>query len=265
MLIVGERINTSREQVSVAVEKRDAAFILADVKAQVAAGARIIDVNAGASAASEMDDLIWLIDVIQDTVDTRLSLDSSDPRCLLKAVERVHRRPMLNSTTAEKTRLEQMAPVVQKRECEVVALCMDDRGIPKRVGQVLENARTLVEGLEALGVSRDRIYLDPLIQAVSTDWEAGLKALEAIARIHEEFNGVKTICGLSNISYALPKRPIMNRAFLTLAMRAGLSAAIIDPLDKKLMGTLMATTVLLGRDEYCLNYIRSFREGRLGD
>jgi cobalamin-dependent methionine synthase I len=265
MLIIGERINTSRKRINEAVEKRDAAFIQEDVKAQVEAGAHIIDVNSGSRIGSELEDLIWLIDTIQEAIPVRLSLDSSDPRCLLETVERVQEIPMLNSTTAEKKRFEQMVQVIQKRECDVVALCIDDRGIPKTANQVMENAKKLIENLKKIGVNRERIYLDPLIQAVSTDTEAGLKALEAIEGIKREFEGVNTVCGLSNISFALPKRPILNRTFLTLAMRAGLSAVLIDPIDKRTIGNLRATEVLLGRDEYCLEYIKALREGRLED
>ncbi|MFH1349987.1 MAG: dihydropteroate synthase [Pseudomonadota bacterium] len=265
MLIVGERINTSRGQIDEAVQKRDAAFIQTEVRAQMGAGAEIIDVNAGTRARYELDDLLWLIDAAQETGPVRLSLDSSNPHCLLEAVERVRDLPMLNSTTAEKGRFEKMIPVIQKRECDVVALCLDDRGLPKSADQVIENAERLVHDLEAIGVKRERIFLDPMIQAVSTDSRAGLKALEAIERIRSDFVDVKIICGLSNISYALPKRSIINQTFLALAMRAGLSAALIDPLDKKMMGTLLATAMLLGQDDYCLNFIRAFREGRLGD
>jgi cobalamin-dependent methionine synthase I len=265
MLIIGERINTTRKEINEAVERKDATFIKADVRAQVEGGAQIIDINAGSRAGSETEDLIWLIDVIQEAVTVRLSLDSSDPGCLSEAVERVRDLPMLNSTTAEKKRFDEMTPVIQKRECEVVALCMDDRGIPKSMEHVLENAGRLISDLESLGVKKERIYLDPLVQAVSTDSLAGLKAFETIERMSKEFNEVKIICGLSNISYALPERRIVNRAFLTLAMRAGLSAALLDPLDKGIMGNLKATAALLGQDDYCMDYIRAFREGRLGD
>ena len=263
MLIIGERINTSREEVFEAVEKRDIVYIKSDVKAQVEAGANIIDINAGSRAGSELNDLNWLIDIIQDMVPVRLSLDCSDPQCLLETTGRVHNLPMLNSTTAEKSRFEKMVPVIEKRECEVVALCMDDRGIPKTVDQVLENAEKLVKDLEYLGVKRERIYLDPLVQAISTDPRAGLRALVAIDRIKMEYEKVNVICGLSNISYALPRRSIINRAFLSMAVNAGLSAAIMDPLDKKMMGALEAALAIVGADEYCLDYIRAFREGRL--
>jgi cobalamin-dependent methionine synthase I len=263
MLIVGERINTSRKQVNEAVEKRDVHFIQADVKAQVEAGALLIDINAGSRFGSELEDLFWLIEVVQEAVPVRLSLDSSDPQCLQKALRRARDLPMVNSTTAEKSKFESMAPVIQERECDVVGLCMDERGIPKSVDQVMENAQRLVRNLEALGVKRERIYLDPLVQAISIDPRTGLMALESIERIHKEFAGVKTICGLSNISFSLPKRSLVNRTFLPLAMKAGLSAALIDPLDKKLMGTLKATALLLGQDLYCRDYLKAFREGRL--
>jgi 5-methyltetrahydrofolate--homocysteine methyltransferase len=265
MLVVGERVNTSRKKIDEAVEKRDADFIEADVKAQVDGGAQIIDVNAGSRLNSELDDLNWLIDVVQKAVPARLALDSSDPHCLLQTIGRVRDIPMVNSTTAEKGRFEKMAPVIQERECDVVALCMDDRGMPKSVDQVLENAEKLVKDLEGLGVKKERIYLDPLIQAMSTETRACIMALEVMDRVFREFEGVKTICGLSNISFGLPKRHLINRTFLILAMRAGLSAAIVDPLDKKLMTALKTTSLLLGQDEYCLNYITAFREGRLED
>lgn len=248
-----------------AVERRDAAFIQTDVRAQVEAGAHLIDVNAGSRSGSELQDLFWLVEVIEEAVSVRLSLDSSDPRCLEKVVKKVRELPMVNSTTAEKARFEQMVPVIQQRECDVVALCLDERGIPKNVGQVLENAGKVVGDLERLGVRRERIYLDPLIQAVSTNTEAGLMALEAIGEIHQKLSGVKTICGLSNISFSLPKRSLVNRTFLSLAMRVGLSAVLIDPLDKKLMSVFKATALVIGRDRYCRDYIRAFREGKLDE
>jgi 5-methyltetrahydrofolate--homocysteine methyltransferase len=265
MLIVGERINTSRKAVNEAVEKRDAAYIQADVKAQVEAGADIIDVNAGSRSASELEDLRWLISVIEEAVPARLSLDSSTPDALAAVVNTVRDMPMLNSTTAETARFDKMASVITKRECDVVALCIDDRGVPKTSDQILENAAKLVTRLEAIGVKRERIHLDPLVQAVSVDNKAALVFLEAIERINREIPGVKTVCGLSNVSFSLPKRPLVNRTFLALAMRAGLQGALIDPLDKKLMATLRATMVLLGQDSFCRTYLKAFRAGRLED
>jgi 5-methyltetrahydrofolate--homocysteine methyltransferase len=131
------------------------------------------------------------------------------------------------------------------------------------VDQTLENAAKLISDLETLGVKRERIYIDPVIQTVSTNSKAALTVLETIEQGRRQFKGVHFICGLSNISFGLPKRSLLNRIFLALAMKAGLDSAIIDPLDKDLLGTLRATAVLTGQDPWCQAYTRAFREGKL--
>jgi len=264
MLIVGERINTSRHQINEAVARRDAAAIQREVRLQIDGGADLIDVNAGSRRGSEVDDLLWLIEVIQgDFPDVRLCIDSADPDTMNRVLDRVRLPPMLNSTTGERSRLVAMTPVIRKRACDIVALCMDDQGIPKTAGQTVENAVRLVSHLEGLGVNRKNIYLDPVIQAVSANTRAGVMALEAIEGIRRELEGVHIISGLSNISFGLPKRPLVNRAFLILAMKAGLTSAILDPSDRGLMSALKAAQVLLDQDPWCQAYTRAFREGRL--
>jgi cobalamin-dependent methionine synthase I len=264
MLIIGERINTTRKLINRAVADRDVAYIHADVKSQIESGADLIDVNAGSRRNSEVADLSWLIEVIQAAFpQVRLCIDSPDPESLKAVLEQVKQPPMLNSITSERPRFEAMAPVVRSTECDIVALCIDDRGIPKSADQALENAGRLTANLERLGVNRRRIYLDPVIQAVSANTHAALIVLETISRIRRELEGANVICGLSNISFGLPKRSLMNRTFLALAMRAGLNAAIVDPLDKKLMGTMRAAAVLLDQDPWCQAYTSAFREGKL--
>lgn len=183
MLIVGERINTSRKTVNEAVANRDRAYIQADVKSQVESGAELIDVNAVSRRTSEVDDLLWLIEVIQEAVpQTRLCLDSANHESMKAVLAQINHPPMLNSTTGEKARLEAMAPILRSRDCDIVALCIDDRGIPKSVDQALENAARLISDLEAIGVKRGKIYIDPVIQAVSTKPNAALLVLETIER-----------------------------------------------------------------------------------
>jgi cobalamin-dependent methionine synthase I len=264
MLIVGERINTSRHPINEAVARRDAAAIQMEVRLQMDGAADLIDVNAGSRRDSEVEDLIWLIDLIQRAFpEVRLCIDSPNPDTMNRVLDMVRLPPMLNSTTGERSRLEAMTPVIRKRACDIVALCIDDRGIPKTAGQTVENAVRLVSRLEDLGVDRKRIYLDPVIQAVSANTRAGVMALEAIDEIRRELDGVHIISGLSNISFGLPRRPLVNRAFLTLAMKAGLTAAILDPSDRGLMSALKAAQVLLDQDPWCQAYTRAFREGRL--
>ena len=264
MLIIGERINTSRKSINEAVAKRDIEYIQSDVRAQLESGADLIDVNAGSRHGSEIDDLLWLIEVIQQAFpQARLCLDSPAHESLKAVLGHVNHMPMLNSTTGEKIRFQAMAPIIASRDSEVVALCIDDRGIPSSVDQTLGNAARLISDLEALGVRRERIYIDPVIQAVSTNSKAALRVLETIEQGRRRFEGVHFICGLSNISFGLPKRSLLNRTFLALAMKAGLDSAIIDPLDKDLLGTLRATAVLTGQDPWCQAYTRAFREGKL--
>ena len=264
MLIIGERINTSRKPVNKAVASQNVSYIQADVRAQVDSGADFIDVNAGSRRNSEVDDLSWLIEVIQDAVpQVKLSIDSPNPDSMKAVLDHVEHSPMINSITGERSRLESMAPIIQLRECNIVALCIDDQGIPKSTDQALKKADRLISYLERMGVKRENIYLDPVIQALSVNTNVALMVLETIDRIRQEFEGVNVICGLSNISFGLPKRLLINRTFLTLAMKAGLNAAIVDPLDKKLMGTLRATAVLLDQDPWCQAYTAAFRQGKL--
>jgi cobalamin-dependent methionine synthase I len=264
MLIVGERINTSRKPVYEAVDGRDASYIVSDVKMQIDSGADLIDVNAGSRRNSEIEDLAWLIENIQKELpQARLCVDSPNPESIKAVLDRVEKVPMINSTTMEKSRFEAMAPIIQMRECDIVALCIDDRGIPKSAEQALENASKLIVEIEKLGVERSRIFVDPVIQAASANQNAALMALEIINKIERDFQGVNIISGLSNISFGLPNRHLINRTFLSLAMESGLNSAIVDPTDRKLMGTLMATAVLLGQDPWCQEYTRAFREGKL--
>jgi len=263
MLIVGERINTSRKLVNEAVENRNAAYIAGDAKKQAEAGANYIDVNAGSRIGSEMDDIRWLVEIVEGAVETPLSLDSPDPEVLLAMAKKVKKKPMINSTTAEKNRFEAMKAIFQEREIEIVALCMDERGIPNSVDKVLENASFLVKNLTQQGIPLQSIHLDPMIQPISVSKDNGVLAMETIRRLHQEFPGVQTICGLSNISFGLPNRFLINRIFMVLCLGAGLRGAIVDPLDQKMMTNILVAESLVGRDEYCMKYLKANRAATL--
>lgn len=261
--IVGERINTSRKKVQESIIHKDHAYIQSDVEKQQAAGATFIDVNAGARIGYEKKDMEWLLTVIQEVVTIPLCLDSPDPEVLEMAYGMVKDRPMINSISLEKKRYDVMVPFLKGKDCDVVALCMDDSGMPKSTQEVIDRAERLVKGLEGIGVKRESIYIDPLIQPISTDSTKGLMAMDAVKGIMSTFPGVHTICGLSNISYGLPQRKIINRTFLVLLMCAGLDAAIIDPIDDTIMAALKATEMLIGNDEYCSNYLKGVRSGQI--
>jgi 5-methyltetrahydrofolate--homocysteine methyltransferase len=261
--IVGERINTSRENVNRAVSERDAAYIQEDVKKQVAAGAVYIDVNAGARIGHEKEDMQWLLEIIQEAVSIPVSIDSPDPDILEMAYGMTDRPPMINSISLERARFETMIPFLKGRECKIVALCMDDSGMPTSTRDITDRAQRLVQELEAIGIQRENIYIDPLVQPISTSTSNGVMVLEAVREISANLTGVHMICGLSNVSFGLPGRKIINRTFLSMMMSAGLDGAICDPLDRRLMATFKITEMLIGRDDFCAGYLKSYRAGEI--
>ncbi len=261
MIIVGEKINTSRKAISEAVEKKDAAAIHAVARAQADAGADYIDVNAGTFLEKELELLPWLVETVQSEVALPLCLDSPNPEALKRAMK-VHRgKPLINSISLEKDRYDTLLPVVSENECRVVALCMAQTSMPTTADERISVAGELIEGLTAAGVAPEDIFVDPLVQPVSVDVRMGPAVMEAIAGVADRFPGVGTICGLSNISYGLPARRLINRHFLGLAIAKGLSAAILDPTDAEIMSALAAVNMLLGKDEYCSQYIEAFERG----
>jgi len=263
VVIVGEKINTSRRSIEEAVGKRDSAFISKVAREQAEAGADYIDVNAGTFLEHEVDCLCWLVETAQNEVDLPLSLDSPNPKALSEAIKRHKGEPMINSISLEEDRFQLLLPVITSQPCSIVALCMAQTSMPTTVEERVGVGSELIEKLTDEGIPLEKIYVDPLIQPVSVDTGMGIAALGAINRIIRDFPGVNTICGLSNISFGLPLRRLVNRSFLALAISYGLSAAIMDPTDKQLMATLLSTEMLIGRDEYCERFIDAYQSGHI--
>ncbi len=263
MIIVGEKINTSRNKIAEAVTNRDVAFIVQTARDQAEAGANFIDVNAGTFLDKETESLCWLVETVQAHIDLPLCLDSPDPAALTEAIKHHKGEPMINSISLEKDRYEALLPVITSHPCHVVALCMSQTAMPISVEDRVVVASELIQKLTDNGIPIEKIYVDPLVQPVSVDVRMGLAIVGAINKIMQDFPGVNTICGLSNVSFGLPQRGLINRNFLALAMANGLSAAIMDPTDKKLMSTLISVEMLLGRDEYCEKYIDAYQNGIL--
>lgn len=261
--VIGERINTSRKLVQAAVADRDAAYIIDDVEKQQIAGANFIDVNAGARIGHEEEDMRWLLDTIQPICKIPLTLDSPDPAILEMAFAMVSKTPMINSISLEKERFEAMMPFLNGKDCKVIALCMDDDGMPSSSEDIAGRARTLVTELNQVGISTSDIYIDPLVQPISTDSSKGVMVLNAVRTIKTEFPDVHITGGLSNISYGLPQRHVINRTFVTLMMEAGMDSAIIDPLDKKIMSSIRTADMLLGKDQFCVDFLKGVRSGAI--
>ena len=263
MIIVGEKINTSRKSIEKAAAERDAPFIAGVAREQAKAGADYIDINAGTFVERETEMLCWLVETVQGEVDLPLCLDSPDPGALARAMKLHKGEPMVNSISLEKERYDALIPVITSQPCRIIALCMGQTSMPTTVEERVEVGAELINRLTGEGVPIEKIYVDPLIQPVSVDTNMGVAALGAISSIMEGFPGVNTICGLSNISFGLPERHLINRSFLALAMCHGLNAAIVDPTDRKLMSTVTALEMLLGRDEFCEKFIDAYQSGRI--
>jgi len=263
MLIIGEKLNGTLKKTAAAIAARDAGFVADLARRQAEAGADYIDVNAGTHPDREPDDLVWLVEAVQAATDRPLCLDSANPVALAAALGRVARPPLINSISGEKRRLDGVLPLVPGRAAGVIALLLDDAGIPKDVQGRVAVARRILAHTRAVGVPDEQVYIDPLAIAVSTRQDGALVALDTMRALRAEFPAVRFSIGLSNISFGLPARSVINRVFLALALAAGLDAAILDPLDPALYSELLAAELLLGRDRFCRRYTGAFRAGRI--
>jgi cobalamin-dependent methionine synthase I len=259
MLIVGELINASRKAISAAIEKQDHEAIAQIAKDQSAAGANFIDVNAGVFVGKEPEYLEWLVKTVQSAVDDPCCIDSPDPKAIEKALASHSGTAMINSISLEKDRYDALMPIVAGTDLKVVALCMSDDGMPETTEDRMKIADKLINGLLQNHVAIENIYVDPLVQPVSTNNFFGVEFLNAIEQIVKTFEGIHTVCGLSNISFGLPERKFLNQTFMSMAIGKGLDGAIINPLDRKMMANIIAAEALAGRDDYCMAYLQAYR------
>lgn len=265
MFIVGELINASRKPIRAAIGEQDAVVIQKVAADQFEAGANYIDVNAGIFVHKEGEYLKWLVEVVQEAAGAPCCIDSPDPKAIEQALA-VHRGvAMINSISLEKERYEGILPLLAGTEHKVVALCMSDEGMPESSDARLAVADKLINGLVQNNIPIGNIYVDPLVQPVSTKDDFGIEFLAAVEKIMATYKGVHTICGLSNISYGLPVRKLLNQSFAVMAIDRGLDGLIINPLDRQMMANIIAAETIAGRDSYCANYLSAFRGGKLGD
>jgi len=266
MLIIGEKINSSRKNIKEMVESKNKEFIQGLAQKQVEGGAQMLDLNIGTIRRNEPENMQWLIKTVQEAVDVPLCIDSPNHEAIKAGLEVYNwnkGKALINSVTAERKRLELILPLVKKYQCLVVALTMDEGGIPQGSKERSKIAAELMKKLIGEGIPIEDIYIDPLTLPVSTNIQNSNITLETLKRIKDFYPKVKTIIGLSNISYGLPKRKLLNQSFLILAMGSALDAVILDSTDKDLMALIRTADLLLGKDEFCRRYLKAFREGRL--
>lgn len=264
MLIISEVLNSTRREVREALDHRDEATICRLAREQVEAGADIVDVNTATSMKREIEDLKWVMGLIYDEVGegVRLSIDSPNPEAVAAGLALCETRPMINSISNDSKLQGQLIPLIEKYDPDIIGLTLGAKGMPKTVEDRLEETKQLIDTLQSAGVNLERLYIDPLVMTIGSNQEQARVVIETVRAIKERWGaqGVKTSVGLSNVSFGLPRRSIINQAFLAMLVEAGLDAALIDPTDGGMMSVLRATEALVGIDTRCLGYIRYIRE-----
>lgn len=260
MIVIGELINTSRKAINAAVEDRDEEFFVKLAKDQEAAGASYIDVNAGSRIHDELEVLPWLINLIQDEVKVPLCIDSPNHLAIEAALKIVKKRPLVNSITAEGDRIAKLLPIISEHDLRIIALCMDDRGMPETTEHRLEAADVIIDSLRGAGFADDDIFFDPLVKPIGVDRTAGMQVLDAIGALHGKYPDMHITSGLSNISYGLPSRADINMTFMPMCMLRGMDSAIVDPLNDAMMTHIVASEALMGLDNYCVKYLKFQRK-----
>ena len=259
-VIIGERINpTGRKMLAKEMAEGDFSRVEKDALAQVAAGAHMLDVNAGIPLADEPGILAETIKLVQSLTDVPLSIDSSIVAALEAGLEVYQGKALLNSVTGEEERLESVLPLVKKYNCAVVAISNDETGISEDPDVRFEVAKKIVERAEDHGIPRADVVVDPLVMPIGAMGTAGVQVMQLVRRLREELK-VNTTCGASNVSFGLPNRDGVNAAFLAMAMASGLTSAITNPLHDSIMQAVMGGDVMLGKDSNCANWIRKYRE-----
>lgn len=257
--IIGERINpTGRKKLLNELKAGNLDMVQSDAKAQVEAGAKIIDVNAGVPGADESALIAEMIAAIQEVTDMPLCFDTADEKALETALSIYDGKALINSVNGEEERLASVLPLVKEYDASVIALCMDDAGIPPTPEDRLKVAEKIINRAAKLGINADRLVVDPLALTMGADHRAGLIALDTIKMVVKEFGTNMTI-GASNISFGMPDRPSINATFLAMAIQAGLTCPITNPLEEDVLVAIQAADLVMGRDEYGMNWIKSFR------
>lgn len=259
MIIIGEKLNSSIPSTLKGFQEKDEAFVRSIAEKQ--AGADYLDVNTG-MCDDESEMLVWAAKLaLEAAPGCALMADSTDPRALRRLFESVAlKRAIINSVTLEDDRLSGVLPLVKEYGTGIVGMPIDGDGIPKTAERRVENARRLIAILRGNGSADEDIYIDIVVEAAATGWDAPRAALDAAEALREEFPSIHLLVGLSNVSFGLPKRGIINQTFLACAMAKGVDAAIMDITNPAMKMRLAAANMLLGQDEYCMGYLEAYRE-----
>ena len=259
-VIIGERINpTGRKLLAEEMKAGNLERVREDALSQVAAGAQMLDVNAGVPLADEPKILADSIKLIQEITDVPLCIDSSIVEALKRGLEAYEGKALLNSVTGEEERLETVLPLVKKFGCAVIGISNDDSGISEDINVRFDVAKKIVERAMDHGIPKEDVIIDPLVMPVGAINDAGRQVLELIKKLQNEL-GVNTTCGASNLSFGLPNRHGLNTAFIAMAIASGMPCAITNPLEKEIMQSVKGANVVMGHDPECSDWIMNYRD-----
>ncbi len=259
-VIIGERINpTGRKAVLEALQAGNFDIVRKDALDQVAAGAAVLDINAGVPGADEPVLIQQIIRNVQEVVDVPLCFDTANPLALAAALSIYEGKALINSVNGEERSLNNVLPLAKEYGAAVIGLCMDDNGIPKTAEARLAVAANIIERAARIGIPIEDIVIDPLAMAMSADSLSGRIALDTIALVVKEF-GVNISMGASNISFGMPDRKYINSTFIAMAIRAGLTCPITNPLITEVITAVLAADLSMGHDDYGMRWIKAFRK-----
>ena len=262
-----KKINGSIPSVAKAIAERDSEFIKERARIQAAANATFIDCCASVPEAEEAETLKWMIDCIQEVTDLPISVDSPSADVLTQAYKFCKRPGLFNSVSGEGDKIDKIFPIMaqeENKDWQVIALLSDDTGIPKTAADRLRVFDKIMAKAEEYHISPSRIHIDPLVEMLCTSEDGIALNTEVISTVRKRYPSIHITAAVSNISFNLPVRKLVNLGFTVLAMNAGLDSAILDPTNRDMLGLIYATEALLGLDDYCMEYIGAYREGLIG-
>ena len=264
MIIIGEKINGAIPSVAKAISEKDETFIKNLAKAQTKAGVDYIDVCASVDDAIELKTMKWLIDLVQAVSETPIAVDSPNVHTCLKAMSYCNKPGLFNSAAMEGGKIDLAFPAIADTKWECVVFLNSDKDIPKTAKDRLDVFSDTMAKAKEYGIDPSRLHIDPLVEMLCTSEEGIKMVTDVISNIKKQYPSIHVTGAVSNISFNLPVRKMVNMGFTVLAMNAGMDSAILDPLNQDLMGIIYATEALLGEDEYCMEYIGAYREGVFG-
>ncbi|MEL1133703.1 methyltetrahydrofolate cobalamin methyltransferase [Desulfitobacterium sp. THU1] len=264
MILIGEKINGAIPSVAKAIAAKDADYIRNLAKVQTEAGVDYLDVCASVDNDVELETMKWLIDLVQEVSDVPISIDSPNAHIIAEAIKYCNKPGLINSVSMEGDKIDLIFPLIADTKWECVALLNDDTGIPQDAEKRLEVFATIMDKAKQYNIVPKRLHIDPLVQMLCTSEDGILAIMDVMREIKKQYPQIHITGGASNISFNLPVRRLVNQAFIVMAMSAGMDSAIIDPTKEDLMGMIFATEALLGQDEYCMEYIGAYREGKFG-